>query len=107
MPLQLFSTMVDSGLLYDAEVWGVQLAAKAARGHGSTGVVGAAAGDAAIRGIREGATRLQHVVFGVHGGTFDAASLATPEECVTRVRKRRRRRRRRGKTSKSLAPMPA
>ena len=35
--LQLFSTMVDSVLSYGAEVWGMQLAAKAAAGHGSTG----------------------------------------------------------------------
>jgi len=35
--LQLFSTMVDSVLSFGAEVWGTQLAAKAAAGNGSTG----------------------------------------------------------------------
>jgi hypothetical protein len=35
--LRLFSTLVDSVLSYGAEVWGVQLAAKAAAGIGSTG----------------------------------------------------------------------
>ena len=39
---------------------------------------------------REGATRLQHYVFGVHG-TLDAASLATPAGFITHVRERCRR----------------
>ena len=37
MQLRLFSSLVDSVLSYDAEVWGMQLAAKASTGSGSTG----------------------------------------------------------------------
>jgi hypothetical protein len=55
--LQLFSSLVDSVLSYGAGVWGMQLAARAAAGHGSTGCTAEALQLGYLRrmlGVRQG-----------------------------------------------------
>ena len=67
--LQLFSSLVDSVLSYGAEVWGLQLAAKAASGNGSTGCAAE----------RLHLSFLRHML-GVRQGTPNAVVLAETGE---------------------------